>query len=123
MLALIRKPGSHWTRRWRKGDSNPRSRRRGETVPTRAIWFFRGNLENVRSLPMTIRHTEGINIMPPLTKDRFESYSLQRRVLQIRWSRQISADLQIVRRLMVAHVVLSIVLIVAGIILTLRARP
>jgi hypothetical protein len=72
---------------------------------------------------MTIRHTKGINIMPPLTKDRFESYSLQRRVLQIRWSRQISADLQIVRRLMVAHVVLSIVLIVAGIILTLRARP
>ena len=58
--------------------------------------------------------------MPPLTRDRFESYSLQRRVLQTRWSRQISADLQIVRRLMVAHVVLSIVLIVAGIILTLR---
>jgi hypothetical protein len=52
---------------------------------------------------MTIRHTEGLNIMPPLTRDRgFESCSLQRRVLQIRWSRQISADLQIVRRLMVA---------------------
>jgi hypothetical protein len=25
---------------WRKGDSNPRSRRRGEAVPTRAIWVF-----------------------------------------------------------------------------------
>ena len=32
--------GSHVTRRWRKGDSNPRSRRRGEAVPTRAIWVF-----------------------------------------------------------------------------------
>jgi hypothetical protein len=42
--------------------------------------FFRGNLQNVRSLPMTIRHTEGLNIMPPLTRDRFESCSLQRRV-------------------------------------------
>jgi hypothetical protein len=27
--------------------------------------FFRGNLQNVRSLPMTIRHTEGLNEFPP----------------------------------------------------------
>ena len=65
---------------------------------------------------MTIRHTEGKGTGSNPTPSSGE-------FLQIRWSRQISADLQIVRRLMVAHVVLSIVLIVAGIILTLRARP
>ena len=41
--------GSQQTPRWRKGDSNCRSRREGEAVPTRHMATIRANLQDVRS--------------------------------------------------------------------------
>jgi hypothetical protein len=40
---------SSQTHRWRKGDSNCRSRREGEAVPTRHMATIRANLQDVRS--------------------------------------------------------------------------
>src|SRR6202022_2673488 len=69
----------------------------------------RRRLRNTR-FPAARYHLTGADLSPAETRQlrltprnrKFESISLQRRVLQTRWSRQISADLQIVRRLMVA---------------------
>src|SRR5690349_11432041 len=44
-----RKPGLQLTLRWRKGDSNCRSRLEGEAVPTRHMATIRANLQDLRS--------------------------------------------------------------------------
>jgi hypothetical protein len=48
---------------------------------------------------MTIRHTEGLNIMPPLTRDRgFESCSLQERVhCELDHDVELAVDVEIAR--------------------------